>query len=125
VHIEIFGFFKQIFQLWYEYHSDSQYKGTPKHLHAPPFKKPTIAENDEAELNREEFEKMDLNEQFSAVFSALNEDNWKDLLSKEDFDVAETPYILKLRNITGYMEACNFCGDKRCNGCPLPFTDKI
>ena len=23
--------------------------------------------------------------------------------------------------MTGYMEACHFCGDKRCEGCPLPF----
>lgn len=22
------------------------------------------------------------------------------------------------------MEECNYCGDKRCDGCPLPFTDK-
>ena len=23
------------------------------------------------------------------------------------------------------MEACNFCEDKRCEGCPLPFTEEI
>lgn len=23
------------------------------------------------------------------------------------------------------MEECKFCGDKKCEGCPLPYTDKI
>ena len=68
---------------------------------------------------------MNSNEQFSTVFSCLNEDNWKDILSKDDFDVAELPYALRIKNIAGYMEACHFCGDKRCDGCPLPFTDKM
>ena len=27
--------------------------------------------------------------------------------------------------MTGYMEACHFCGDKRCEGCPLPFDANL
>lgn len=23
------------------------------------------------------------------------------------------------------MESCFFCGDKRCEGCPLPYSDEI
>jgi len=50
VHLEVFRFFKKIFTLWYEYHSNPLYKDTPKELDAPPFKKPSIDENDEAAL---------------------------------------------------------------------------
>jgi len=31
------------------------------------------------------------------------------------------PYALKLKNITGYNEECFYCGDKKCDGCPVPF----
>ena len=33
------------------------------------------------------------------------------------------PYALKIKNISGYMEPCVFCQDKKCDGCPLPYTD--
>ena len=34
-------------------------------------------------------------------------------------------YSLRIKNLTGYMESCHFCGDKRCEGCPLPFTKEM
>jgi hypothetical protein len=27
--------------------------------------------------------------------------------------------------MTGYMEPCHFCDDRRCDGCPLPFTSEV
>ena len=27
--------------------------------------------------------------------------------------------------MSGYMESCHFCGDKRCDGCPLPYSSKL
>jgi len=27
--------------------------------------------------------------------------------------------------MTGYMESCHFCSDKKCEGCPLPFDKDI
>lgn len=33
------------------------------------------------------------------------------------------PYVIRIKNMAGYMDACHFCGDKRCEGCPLPFDD--
>jgi hypothetical protein len=27
--------------------------------------------------------------------------------------------------MSGYMEACQFCGDKRCDGCPIPFSSEL
>ncbi len=55
------------------------------------------------------------------IFPTLNSENWKNLLSKNDLDLKEALYTLRIKNLTGYMESCNFCGDKRCEGCPLPF----
>ena len=40
-------------------------------------------------------------------------------------DYTTMPYILRLKNISGYMDPCCYCGDKRCEGCPLPFTDEM
>jgi hypothetical protein len=59
------------------------------------------------------------------VFPSLNEDTWKEILKKDDFTMDEMLYSLRLKNITGYMEPCHFCADKRCDGCPLPYTDDI
>lgn len=87
-----------------------------------PFKRPSIDENEsESYLTKEEFEKLTLEEQFSAVFSGLKEDNWKDFLRRNDIALYEALYCLRLKNISGYMEACHFCNDKRCEGCPVPF----
>ena len=35
------------------------------------------------------------------------------------------PYILRLKNISAHNNPCFYCGDKKCEGCPLPFTDEI
>lgn len=36
------------------------------------------------------------------------------------------PYLLKIENITRYMQECHFCGSSYCrNNCPLPFTEKM
>ena len=59
------------------------------------------------------------------VFPNLNEETWKNLLSKNDLSITDAIYTLRLKNMTGYMEACHFCGDRRCDGCPLPFTSDI
>jgi len=59
------------------------------------------------------------------LFPSLTEENWKELLSKTEFTLSEALYIPKLKNLAGYMESCHFCGDKRCDGCPLPFDSKL
>jgi hypothetical protein len=45
------------------------------------------------------------------------------VLSKQDVDIKDVPYALRIKNISGYMEPCVFCKDKKCDGCPLPFTE--
>ena len=27
--------------------------------------------------------------------------------------------------MSGYMEACQYCNDKKCDGCPLPFNKDL
>lgn len=85
--------------------------------------------NEEGEikhLSMEEFEALSLEQKFKVFFPTLNEENWKDLLSKTtDFKFEEALYLLKLKNMSGYMESCHFCGDKKCDGCPVPFDSKL
>lgn len=66
---------------------------------------------------------MNLKDQFGSVFGGLTENNWKEVLGKIDVDIKDVPYALKIKNISGYMEPCVFCKDKKCDGCPLPYTD--
>lgn len=35
------------------------------------------------------------------------------------------PYVIRLKNVSGYNEPCVFCGDKRCEACPLPFNSNM
>lgn len=53
VHHEIFNFFKAIIPIWYDAANTNEGKG--KGILTPPFKKPTIAENDDSQLSKEEF----------------------------------------------------------------------
>lgn len=48
-----------------------------------------------------------------------------ELLNKTDFSLHEALYCLKLKNMAGYLEACHFCNDKRCSGCPVPFDKNL
>jgi hypothetical protein len=40
---------------------------------------------------------------------------------KNDLEMSQALYCLRIKNMTGYMEPCHWCQDKRCEGCPLPF----
>lgn len=75
--------------------------------------------------SKEEFEELSLEQQFQTVFSGLREDNWREFLKRNDIPLNEALYSLRLKNMSGYMEACHFCGDKRCEGCPVPFDKNI
>jgi len=45
---------------------------------------------------------LSLEEQYQCLFPHMNENNWKDAQKKSDFKVADMPYVLKLKNVTGY-----------------------
>lgn len=88
----------------------------------------TIDENDEKltrPMTLEEFKALSDEEAFQAAFPVLNEQTWKNCLSKNDTLLTDLIYCLRIKNLTGYMESCFFCGDKRCEGCPLPYSDEI
>jgi len=74
---------------------------------------------------REEYEALPLEEAFRATFPALDTSNWKTVLAKGDLDYRQMIYQLRIKSLTGYMEACHFCSDKRCEGCPLPYTPQF
>lgn len=46
-------------------------------------------------------------------------------MMKNDLDVSQMLYSLRIKNMTGYMESCFFCGDRRCEGCPVPFDNQM
>jgi len=76
-------------------------------------------------LSKEEFAALTLEGTICLRFPILNTENWKDKLSRNDLDISQAIYVLRLKNLSGYMEMCHFCLDKRCEGCPLPFTDDL
>lgn len=60
-----------------------------KILDKVPLRKQSIDEKEHGRMiTKEEFEALPLEDQFKTAFSALEEDNWKDLLSKNNFDLS-------------------------------------
>ena len=59
------------------------------------------------------------------MFAGLNQENWKAFMTRVEFSLTEALYMVKLKNMSGYMESCHYCTDKRCDGCPLPFVEDI
>jgi hypothetical protein len=55
----------------------------------------------------------------------LNEENWNQELRKENFTPSQFLYALKFKDITGYNENCVYCDDRRCNGCPVPYSETL
>eukprot|EP00347_Sterkiella_histriomuscorum_P018454 403345455 len=70
----------------------------------------------------EEFDQLSLEEKFQVIFPILNEENWQDVLRRNDLNIQDCLYTLRLKNLSGYMETCRFCGDKKCEGCPVPLS---
>ena len=65
-----------------------------------------------------------MEEKFQSAFPDLTEENWKTLLPKNDLDITQVLYSPRLKNLSGYMDACHFCYDKKCEGCPLPYDEE-
>ena len=104
VHFEVFKFFRSYFSRFYIHDTLT-----------PPFQAAT----------REEWEALSDEEAFQQAFPELAVDNWKNLLSKNDLDIKQAVYCLRIKNMTGYMDPCHWCGDRRCEGCPLPFDPNL
>ena len=104
LHFEVFKFFRSYFSRFYIHDTLT-----------PPFQAST----------REEWEALSDEEAFQQAFPELAVDNWKNLLSKNDLDIKQAVYCLRIKNMTGYMDPCHWCGDRRCEGCPLPFDPSL
>jgi ubiquitin carboxyl-terminal hydrolase 4/11/15 len=37
----------------------------------------------------------------------------------------QQPYKIQFKDITGYWDECHYCGEQRCNGCTVPYSDEI
>ena len=124
VHHQIFNFLKGVISIWYDLSKtdDARSKG----IINPPFKTSSIDENEEETLlTKDAFMRLTLQDQFKAAFSSLTEDNWQEILKKDEFNTSDLLYSLRIKNIAGYNQDCPFCKDRRCDGCPLPYTDKL
>lgn len=45
--------------------------------------------------------------------------------SEEGFSIKHKPYSLLFKNISGTWNACDYCGQTKCDGCLVPFTDEV
>jgi hypothetical protein len=114
VHLEVFKFFRYAFSELYAMKKNY-------------FKKLRDGEEQAQQeyLSKEEYETLTNEEAFKVTFPVLGEENWRQVLKKDDLDYTSMIYQLRIKSLTGYMESCYFCGDKRCEGCPLPFTSAL
>ncbi len=85
VHFEIFKHFREQFVRFYTHEKLKN-----------PFQAAT----------KEDFEALSDEDAFKMIFPTLSGDNWKNLLSKNDNDIKDALYTLRIKNMTGYMEAC-------------------
>lgn len=69
---------------------------------------------------------LSIEDQFNAIFPALNEENWKEQLDKKTWEQSEMPYKLMIENTSGYSQDCHYCNTYQCKvHCPLPFSSKM
>jgi len=66
---------------------------------------------------------MSLEDAFAMVFSGL-ELNTPINPSDDGFSIKQKPYALNFKNISGTWSQCEYCGQTKCNGCPVPYTDQ-
>ena len=79
-----------------------------------------------ANVTTEMFEAMSYQEQYDLLFSKLNENNWKEVMSQKVWNVDEMIYKLMVENNSSYAQDCHFCGNYHCRKhCPVPFREDM
>jgi len=117
LHVEFFRLYRWLIYKWYKHALKSEDGLSMFHKIAPPFK------HNGKVLDYNTLVELSVEEQFDALFPGLTEENWKDTLSKKEWDMEEMPYLLRVENTSGYSQDCHFCGNYNCKkNCPLPFT---
>lgn len=43
----------------------------------------------------------------------------------QTFELSQMPYRIVFKDISGYYESCHYCGQSKCSGCTVPFTDAM
>ena len=66
---------------------------------------------------------MSFQQKFDMCFQGVVNDEVPE--DTDEFDLSQMPYRLVFKNISGYQEYCCFCGQNRCAGCPIPYTDML
>lgn len=72
-------------------------------------------------FTKKDFLAMDSADAFAITFPGLFEESKAN--ADGGFAVKEKPYALLFKNISGNWAACEYCGQTKCDGCLVPFTD--
>lgn len=78
--------------------------------------------NPEQALTKKEFEDLTDEACFDLCFSGLQ--SKKEEQVSETFSISDMPYKLVFKDISGFMEDCKYCGQQRCSGCNVPYSDE-
>lgn len=66
---------------------------------------------------------MPLEAAFAMTFPGL-EPNATINQTEDGFSIKSKPYALNFKNISGTWSQCEYCGQNKCSGCPVPYTDQ-
>jgi hypothetical protein len=110
LHREVFLYFKYVIAEWIDWKDPNTTK-TPRD---PKIDLRKLLPQFHIDVTKEEF---------------LNSDMYDKLFTKRDVDsdsswkIEEMPYRLCFKDVSGYYESCKYCGQMRCNGCPVAYKD--
>jgi len=86
LHIRFFETVKDLMIRWLKDYKDDE--ASSRCRQDPKYKNPDTGEA----LTYDDFVRMDAEKQFASFFPNLTEDNWKETLSKRNFELEDMPY---------------------------------
>jgi len=120
-HFEFFKLYKGLIANWYKDLKNNEGRSS-FNRYLPKWTDPHSGEM----LDFDSFSALSDEDKFSALFSGLREESWKDELSKRDWNIEDMPYQLRVENNAGYSQDCHFCSNYQCRkNCPVPFASKM
>jgi hypothetical protein len=75
-------------------------------------------------FTRADFDAMDEQTAFKMCMSGLFTDSSKSR-DAEAFNLQAMPYMVNFKDISGYYDNCHYCGETRCGGCVVPFSESV
>lgn len=67
---------------------------------------------------------MNDDECFAMTFPGLVPNGKISTNPDDGFFLKDKPYALLFKNVAGTWNACDYCGQNKCGGCPVPYTDE-